>query len=533
MTKTDLIHVLLVEDNDDDAYLISEALEEQFHITRIQGGQQAYEHLTTTQTPPDVILLDYRLPEMNGVEIIQELNKQGKEFAYIVLTVDLRVETAIEAMKAGSLDFLPKSKGYEELPEMIRKVDRIHQAREEKKRMEVALRESEGRLRSLFTTMTEGVLLIAPDGQIIQANPAAERILGLTRSEIEARNYVAPEWEILDSDRMPMPPEEMAGPRAMKEKRLVKDQIQGVKHPDGSISWINVSVIPLINDNGEIQGIVGTFADITERKRAEEALQKAHDELEIRVEERTAELRLANVELAKALRLKDEFLATMSHELRTPLNVVLGMSESLQEEVYGPLNEKQRKSVGMIEESGRHLLTLLSDILDLAEIGAGKLQLDITPVDVDAVCGASLRLIKPLAQKKRLKISASFISCEVTSIQADERRLKQMLVNLLNNAAKFTPEGGTIGLEVEADLEKRTVDFIVWDTGIGIAEEDLDRLFQPFMQLDSSLSRKYEGTGLGLALVDSMVKLHGGSIAVESEVGKGSRFTITLPWEKR
>ncbi len=140
MTETDLIQVLLVEDNDDDAYLISEALKEQFHITRINNGQQAYEHLAATQLPPDVILMDYRLPEMNGLEIIRELNKQEKIFAYIVLTVDMQIETAIEAMKTGALDFLPKAKGYAALPEMIRKVRRIHQDRKAKKRAEEQIR---------------------------------------------------------------------------------------------------------------------------------------------------------------------------------------------------------------------------------------------------------------------------------------------------------------------------------------------------------------------------------------------------------
>ena len=272
--------------------------------------------------------------------------------------------------------------------------------------------------------------------------------------------------------------------------------------------------------------------EIDERKRAEEALRKAHDELEIRVKERTAELSKANEELAHASRLKDEFLATMSHELRTPLNAVLGMSESLQEEVYGPINDRQLKAVCTIEESGRHLLELINDILDLSKIGAGKVKLEIAPVPVEPVCQASLQFIKQTAQKKRLKVSFMFDS-SVNIIHADERRLRQVLINLLNNAVKFTSEGGRIGLEVEGDREQHLVHFTVWDTGIGIAEEDMERLFQPFVQLDASLSRKYEGTGLGLALVDNIVNMHGGSVSVESEVDKGSRFTISLPWKKK
>jgi signal transduction histidine kinase len=271
--------------------------------------------------------------------------------------------------------------------------------------------------------------------------------------------------------------------------------------------------------------------EITERKGAEEALQKAHDELEKLVEERTAELHRANAELTRSARLKDEFLANMSHELRTPLNAILGMSEALQEEVYGVVNDKQRKSLQTIEESGRHLLTLINDILDLSKIGAGKLELTLDSVSVEAICEASLRFIKQTAQKKRLRVSSSFDN-RVTSMLADRRRLKQILVNLLSNAVKFTPEGREVGLKVEGDPKQQIVYFTVWDTGIGIAQEDMERLFQPFVQLDATLSRQYEGAGLGLSLVYSMVEIHGGSLKVESDVGKGTRFTVSLPWKE-
>lgn len=271
--------------------------------------------------------------------------------------------------------------------------------------------------------------------------------------------------------------------------------------------------------------------EIEERKRAEAAVQKARDNLEIRVQERTAELSRVNAELARAAKLKDEFLANMSHELRTPLNVILGMAEALQEEVYGPLNDRQMKSLRTIEESGRHLLTLINDVLDLSKIGAGKFSLEITPVYVESVCQAALRMIKQIAQKKRLKVVSQFDQA-VTTLHADERRLKQVLVNLLDNAVKFTPEGGQVGLEVSGDENLRIVHITVWDMGIGIAQDDMERLFQPFVQLDASLSRRYEGTGLGLSLVFRMVEMHGGSISVESEVGKGSRFTVSLPWKE-
>ena len=247
--------------------------------------------------------------------------------------------------------------------------------------------------------------------------------------------------------------------------------------------------------------------------------------------ERTAELRVANEELSRALRRKDEFLASMSHELRTPLNAILGMAEALSLGIYGALNEKQGRSVHVIAESGHHLLNLINDILDVSKIEADKMELEVCPVAIDAVCKASLQLIGQHALKKRIKVSST-LDTAVTIVEADERRLKQILINLLTNAVKFTPEGGEIGLAVRGDREKQLVHLTVWDTGIGIAEEEMKRLFQPFVQLDSSLSRKYTGTGLGLVLVRRLVEMHGGSVAVESQEGKGSRFTVSLPWQE-
>ncbi|HLO33253.1 MAG TPA: PAS domain S-box protein, partial [Anaerolineales bacterium] len=270
--------------------------------------------------------------------------------------------------------------------------------------------------------------------------------------------------------------------------------------------------------------------DITERKQMQVALEAERNQLARRVDERTADLSRANSNLARALRVKDEFLANMSHELRTPLNAILGLSESLSEQTAGPLNEKQQKYIATISESGHHLLALINDILDLAKIDAGQITLDINKVDIHSVCQASLRMIKQLAQKKNQEVTLQ-IDDGLGLMWADERRLKQMIVNLLGNAVKFTPENGKLGLEVHGDQEANKVTITVWDNGIGIREGDLARLFQPFVQLDSGLARETTGTGLGLALVAQMARLHGGSVQVSSESEKGSRFSIVLPWE--
>ena len=262
-------------------------------------------------------------------------------------------------------------------------------------------------------------------------------------------------------------------------------------------------------------------------RRSEANYRQLNQELELRA----SDLHLVNQQLAKASQLKDEFLASISHELRTPLTAILGLTESLQEQIYGPVNERQRTALHNVEESGRHLLALINDVLDVAKTEAGKLTLQLTPADIAMICDVSLRLVRSEARQKGINLSSQLAE-GLTLMLVDERRLKQMLVNLLSNAIKFTPEGGSVGLEVSADQAAETIIFTVWDTGIGIAEADLDRLFKPFVQLDSRLSRRYEGTGLGLVLVYRMAEIHGGSISVTSELQRGSRFTITLPWRQ-
>lgn len=263
-------------------------------------------------------------------------------------------------------------------------------------------------------------------------------------------------------------------------------------------------------------------------QRADKAVQRERALLTQRVEERTAELLEANEQLAQAARSKDEFLTSMSHELRTPLNAVLGLSEALQEQVFGTLNEQQLKSLKVVEQSARHLLALINDILDVARIGAEELQLQLEAVDVEQLCRASVAMIETTASKKRLQLSTS-ICPSVSVVRADQRRLKQILVNLLSNAVKFTPANGKVALEVTAERDAGLIKFSVSDSGIGISEDNLKRLFKPFVQIDSRLAREYEGTGLGLALVYGMTQRHGGSVSVVSTPGEGSCFTVTMP----
>ena len=309
----------------------------------------------------------------------------------------------------------------------------------------------------------------------------------------------------------------------------IANQQQLLSGPDGQARWLLVSELPLKDARGRVTRLVGIYRDITEQIQMDAALQAERATLAQRVEERTADLIAANAELARAARYKDEFLVNMNHELRTPLNAILVLAESLLEEYGGPLTARQRKSVVTITESGQSLLALITGILDLARIGAGRLELIVDQVDVAELCMSSIEAFQAQADAKQLQISADLDS-RVTHIVADPRRLRQILGNLLSNAIKFTPPAGAVGLSVVGAAAEGIARFTVWDTGIGIPAPDQQHIFEGFVQLDARLSRRYEGAGLGLVLAARLAELHGGKITVESAVGVGSRFTLTLPW---
>jgi signal transduction histidine kinase len=277
--------------------------------------------------------------------------------------------------------------------------------------------------------------------------------------------------------------------------------------------------------------LVSRFSDELAAKK--KALLLSKTTLDYRVEQRTEELRqvlgelqMTNQELQRANRLKSEFLANMSHELRTPLNAVNGFSEVLLGQYFGPLNDKQVEYVNDILASGRHLLSLINEILDLSKIEAGKMQFDPRPFRLESVIDECLQLLLAESKRKKQRIEICLEPKQI-EVTGDERRIAQVLQNLLENAVKFTPEAGWIKVHARSLGDAILIE--VSDSGIGIHKEDQARIFEAFQQADSSLARKHQGSGLGLALSKKILELHGGRIWVESEPGKGSSFFMALP----
>jgi PAS domain S-box-containing protein len=392
---------------------------------------------------------------------------------------------------------------------------------------ETGLHQSEERYRLIAQNAEDIIWTMNMDFQLTYVSPAVERALGYSAQEILSstpEQFLTPESF---AEGLQIFNQEVAAAQRQPDPNYARALELQYRRKNGSTFWVEMKFSFFRDPAGHPISVLGVGRDITVRRQVREELRALNAELERRVADRTAELQQMNVELEHANRAKDEFLANMSHELRTPLNSILGMSETLLEQRRSSLDDYQQRSLEIIEASGTHLLELINDILDLSKIEAGKIDFYPQSVSIDDVSHSSLAFIKAPAAKKSITVTYDNQSAAAV-MYADPRRLKQVLVNLLTNAVKFTPEGGHVTLRVNTLLEQDLIQFSVIDDGIGIAPEDLQKLFQPFVQVDSGLNRLHEGTGLGLALVRKLVDLHGGSIQVESQVGQGSRFTISL-----
>jgi PAS domain S-box-containing protein len=397
----------------------------------------------------------------------------------------------------------------------------------ERKKAEETLKVSEARFRNLVENAAAGILIVLPEGEVVSANKAAMEIYGYTSADQLVNRSVLSHYA--------NPEDRTRLVELIREKGVAKSFEALMKRRDGTQFWGSLNVITQTTESGQIQ-FISIIEDITDRKNTEVELARLNEELrsfnlqlETKVEERTRQLGEAVIEATASNRAKSDFLASMSHELRTPLNAIIGFSQVLHAQYFGKLNEKQSEYIKDILDSGRHLLSLINDVLDLSKIEAGKMELDLSRLKIADLLRNSLVMIKEKAKAHRINLEVKIApEIEDLEIEADERKLKQVVFNLLSNATKFTPDGGSI--EVAARKEAGGLLISVSDTGIGISAKEQVRLFEAFYQASGGIQDKTPGTGLGLNITKSIVEKHGGKIWVESEgLGKGSRFSFTLP----
>jgi PAS domain S-box-containing protein len=445
-----------------------------------------------------------------GIEDIYELTyirKDGSRFPAVVSVTALREATGaiIGYLLIGTDNTARK------------------QVEEERMKLDQRLRDQHFYTRSLLESNIDALMTTDPRGIITDVNKQMEALTGCTRDELIGapfKNYFT------DSAHA-----EAGINRVLNEGKLTNYELTA-RARDGTLTVVSYNATTFHDRDRKLQGVFAAARDVTELKEIERTLQQK------------------NVELEDASRMKSEFLANMSHELRTPLNAIIGFSEVLKDGMLGELTEKQRGFIGDIFSSGTHLLSLINDILDLSKVEAGKMLLDLDSVELMPVFANSLSIIREKAASRHVRLAMEGTET-LGTMHLDARKLKQILYNLLSNAVKFTADGGVVTLRAArvpstavghtcgkwpgrsfpiGDSEyPEFLEISVEDSGMGMSVDGLERLFKPFSQVDSGLARKFEGTGLGLAMVKLLAELHGGSVAVESAPGEGSRFTVWLP----
>ncbi len=505
------LNILIIEDSEDDALLLERELSKNGYnlaSRRVDTPEAMQAALSAKKW--DVVVSDYVLPHFSGLDALQMLKESGADTPFIVVSGKIGEETAVEAMKAGADDYILKGNLARLLPAVKREMAdaelrrKCRLAGEELKLQEEQLRMSEARYRAIIEDQTELICRYLPDGRLSFVNGAYARYYGKSQSALIDRNFIP---------NIPEPDISMII-KSLKEISRGNPMVEyshRVITADGELRWLHCTQRGIYSTEGTLIEYQAVGFDITGSKLMEEDLRRAR-----------AAAESANIA-------KSQFLANMSHEIRNPMNGILGMTQLLE---MTELTEEQREFVTALKLSGKNLISLINDILDLSKIEAGKITLESAEFSLQHCIDHVVLMQKSVIFGKGLTLELEVSEDIPQLILGDQFRVKQILHNLLGNAVKFTSQGGiTISAQLlEQQDSSLLVQLAVQDSGIGISPENLDKIFKPFVQEDGSITRKYGGTGLGLAISRSLAELMDGNISVESTTDAGSCFKVTLPF---
>jgi len=492
--------ILIVEDERITALDIKYRLEDSGYVVTgiASSGKAAIE--SAEETKPDVVLMDIMIEgDMDGTQAALHIHDRFN-IPVIFLTAYADEDTLRKAKIAEPFGYILKPFEDKDLQTNIEITLYKH-------RVEQELREKEAWVSAILKSMADAVIATDVSGTIRHLNPTAEILTGW-------KEYEAVGKPLFGIFRISTANDEMI--TDLVPKVLENGVFKGGDNEDLFLSREHIKVPVSItgtsikNDRNEVIGIVYVFADVTAQKQEKEDLLNA------------------KLSAEAANNSKSEFLANMSHELRTPLTSIIGFSDILLEETFGEINEKQHKYLQNVSSSGKHLLDLINSILDLSKVEAGKMQISYEYFNVSDVISEINAIAVPLALKKDVSLDIR-IDPMMNNMKADKLKFRQIMYNLASNAIKFANHRGHVS--IEGSLSGNLAQFRVKDDGIGISKTDQPKIFTPFTQADSSGARRYEGTGLGLALVKKFVELHGGHVWVESEPGKGSVFSFIIPYD--
>ncbi|MGQ9508992.1 MAG: response regulator, partial [Thermodesulfobacteriota bacterium] len=466
-----------------------------WEVFTAENGNQGLEHLQTCPQEIDVILLDLMMPGMSGMEVLEQIRSNYPDLLVIVITGYATVESAVEAMKKGAYDFIPKPFTPDQLRIVVRRALEKRTLQKEaeflRKERERSLRDiatEKSKLKTIINCMGDGVLVCDREGCIVLSNPAASRMLKIPEASLVG-NYISQCH--LNQDLLRMIDESLKA-----KDRSYTSISQELSLGDAEEIYLRAHTAPVRDDLGETIGSVTVIQDISHLKELD--------------------------------KMKSEFIAMVSHELRAPLAAVEQQLTVILNRMAGEVTEKQEQLLSRAKERTKGLLDLIRDLLDLSKIEAGKMIQYKEPLSLQEIIQKVVEFMKVEADHKKLDLQ--FVSpSHPLIIHADRNSMEGVFTNLISNAIKYTPEGGKVRIILSE--ENGFAKVIVSDTGIGIKKEDLPRIFDKFYRVKTTETRQIVGTGLGLSIVKSIVDAHLGSISVESEEGKGTTFTVLIPKE--